>query len=189
MTQSKTKKIKKIGDFYVTKINAKKNIIIGIYFDKKYEKFIKIKDRQAYLWFTIFAILEGIFRSYIYEIVIWLAIAIFVANVIFHVLFVKREKLVEIVLSENEFYSVVDKKHRAWRQTLTMTLVFVCLARLLLFVQPDVFSDFEITSVYLISLVLSFFSIAFWLYYGGIKNQMKQLFVKPTKKNVKKIKT
>lgn len=167
------RKIKKIGDFYVTKVRVNEHQIHGIYFDKKYERLIKLKDRQAYIWFMLFAILETVLRSYIFEIVIALTALIIIANLAFYIFFIKRENITVIQLADHELYEVVDKKHRAWRQTFTMALVFVCMARLLLFIQPGVFSDDKVTIIYCISLIVSFFTIIMWIYYGSIKNRMK----------------
>lgn len=168
------KNIKKAGNFYVMKVVPDTQMIRGIYFDKKYVKLMKIKDRQGIFWFMLFAILEVILRPYIFEIVIGLSIAVILVNVLFYILFLNREEKVNIQLSKCEFYDAVDKKHRAWRQNFTMAVTFVCLARLLIFVQPGTFSDIEITAVYCVSLAVSFFTIIIWLYYGGIRNQLKR---------------
>lgn len=187
MEQRKIKKIKKRGDFYVTKVDVKKSVIHGVYFDKKYERLVKLRDRQAYVWFSIFAILETLLRPYIFEIVLGLSVVIVLANLAFHFLFIGREKKEHIQVLNSELYDVVDKKHRAWRQTFTMAIVFVCLARLIIFIQPGSFSDFNVTTVYCISLVVSFFTIIVWLYYGGLKNQLKLTNDKVKKKHAKKI--
>lgn len=166
--------IKRAGNFCVIKIIPAKLVIRGIYFDKKYEKLMKLRDRQGTFWFMLFAILEVILRPYIFEIVIGLSIAVLLANMLFYILFLNREEKVDIQLSKRDFYEVVNRKYRAWRQNFTMAITFVCLARLLIFVQQKAFSDFEITAVYCISLAVSFFTIIIWLYYGGIQNQLKR---------------
>ncbi|MEG0528526.1 MAG: hypothetical protein RR531_13520, partial [Longicatena sp.] len=116
MEKNNTTKIKKRGNFYVTKIIPSTFTIRGVYFDTKYEKMMKIKDRQTYVWFSIFAVLEGLLRPYIFEIVLGLGISIVIANVLFYFMFINTKERVNIKLQESEFYEVAKKKHKVWQQ-------------------------------------------------------------------------
>ncbi|MEG0469200.1 MAG: hypothetical protein RR562_04745 [Longicatena sp.] len=186
MEKNNTTKIKKRGNFYVTKIIPSTFTIRGVYFDTKYEKMMKIKDRQTYVWFSIFAVLEGLLRPYIFEIVLGLGISIVIANVLFYFMFINTKERVNIKLQESEFYEVAKKKHKVWQQALTMSLVFVCLTRLIIFVQPGVVSSERVMIVYGMALTLCLLCISFWIYYGKIKNMNPHQIKKTRKKKVTK---
>lgn len=186
METNHVKKIRKRGDFYVIRVNMDKKSIHGIYFDPRYEKLVKLKDRQVYLWFCMFTILETLLRTYIFEIVIGMLALMIVTNILFHILFVNREERVDILVNNMDLYDVLSKKHKSWQKAFTMTLIFVCLTRLIIFVQPGVVSDERITMIYIISLLLSLITITFWIYYGKMKNTLSQPHIKKRKKNVTK---